>query len=128
MAPGSRTGAGSGVDGLGGAAFSLFVSWEEAAGEVLAASFSVEGPGSAESSSEGGRGARNRGSGAGGGWVVTEGWGMRGIGKSLWAAYISTSVSGIRPWRRSVATYLVDARYNVGEQKRPCRAAQVVTC
>lgn len=70
IAPGSRlgAGAGSGVGAFGGAAFSLFVSWEDPVGELTAGSLSVASPASAGSEvEEGGRGARKRGSGAGGG-------------------------------------------------------------
>lgn len=95
--PGSSSGAGGGSESVGaeaggfaGAAFSLLVSCEEGPALSLplvvafsaGGSISEEEEGGSAGSDEGGRGARNRGSGREGDEVVV-GWGMRGMGKSL---------------------------------------------
>lgn len=83
-------------------------------GEPTVGSFSVEGSASAGSElDEGGRGARKRGSGAGGGCDATVGCGMRGMGKSSWA--ICRSMVSNEQNQGLDRVYLVDARYDGGQ-------------
>lgn len=101
MAPGSSSrGGGAAATGAEvggvevGAAFSLSVSCEEPV-EALPASFWAGEEEEASAGSEDGKGARKRGSGAGGGGGAATGWGIRGMGKSLyaiWTERVSQSV------------------------------------